>query len=851
MMRRIFFGLLFLFFCTISNFALSAELYVSQHNGNDAWSGRYPQRQISGSDGPVQTLARAQELWRKAQAQAKTGETITVNFQGLWSLNEPIVLTEQDRRVPITFQVYANSKAAWLGSVVLKNLTWKSATVNGVQVWEAELSKEQVNLFPPVAQLFEGQDPLIRARYPDFDKGNPYQGGFLYAARGMDKSGKLGGAVGCIHNPGDSLAYDVDIPAAGKYSVWMLYAASNGSYNVQDVGNRMTIELIEPAGDKKAKPLAGPVALSGLTNTGSWNVSRWAKCAQLDFPAGKAQFKWTNVRGGGINIGGFILTQNDSWDPSSSQTLEEPTGQPTIIIPAESYAVGIGKQLTVTGSGSKDAFRAKIGDLKASWAKPDAELHIFQSGSCRAFKEIVGIKSIDETTGAVLLTGKECIADLAKGDRYYLENNRDFISQPGEWYMNRETGVLTVCSLNGKTAPKHLHVAVSGTLIQALQEDKSATNLAPVVVSGLIFAQTAHTRDDGCIGYKMGERGVVELDKTSGVTIRDCGFTNCGRYAVRINGGEKNAVERCIIQRSAQGGVLIIDSADNRVSDCSMEHLGLEYKHIGGVVLEKDSTRNLVSHNYIIYSSRYGISMKNAGKENIIEFNHVQETSLETFDTGAIEVTQQNKTQLSGSIIRNNRVINTNGYSCQGPDMPRRMSWGIYLDSFAGGYLVENNYVYGTSHGGFMFQGGKGNVLRNNIFRCGTNGQGHFSNFMTNSENLVFDHNIVTFENPEAALFQLGRELKTAVKSADFNTIFFRNAAEKPGENGFNPHTVLDFPGYKAWKALGFDEHGLTSDPQFVHPERHDGLLNLNSPTLKSGFQQLDLSTVGPRKSGK
>lgn len=846
------------FFLSLTGTAFSAEIFLSAQ-GNDRWSGSLPSANEAQTDGPVASFARAQELWRAAQASATPGETVTVFLRnGSWFLDKPVVLNEQDRRVPLTIQPYGKERPILYGSLPLASPRWIQTEINGLKVWETTLPPELVGQVPGPGRIFDGDASLRRARYPDFDEQNPYQGGFLYVARELDKSGKLGSSVGCIHNPGDSLTYDVEIPTTGTYCVWMFYGADNGQYKVNDVGDRMTVEIAAkseeaPAANAEsstkadAQTVAKPVVLSGVTNTGAWTPSRWTKCAVLNCPAGKAQFKWTNQRGGGINIGGFILTLNDSWDPNTSKTLEEPTGKPTLIIPADTYSVGVGKQLSVVSAGSKDAFRAQPGDLKTDWANPDVDLHIFQSGSCRAFKEIVQIRSIDEATGSVSLFGKECGATLAKGDRYYLENSRDFISAPGEWFLNRKTGVLTVCPLQADAAPSRLKFAVAGTLIQVQQETKEVSNLAPVVLDGLTFAQTAHTRDDGCIGYSMGERGVIELNETTKTTVQNCRFLDCGRYAVRLRGGQGNAVQACQIQRSCQGGVLLIESTDNRITDCWMKDIGLEYKHIGGVVLELKSARNLISHNFIQNSSRYGISLKNAGTENIIEFNDIRDISLETFDTGAIEVTQGDKDQLSGSIIRNNRILNTNGYSCQGPNMPLYMSWGIYLDSFAGGYLVENNYVYGTSNGGFMFQGGKGNVLRNNMFRNGAKYQGYFTNHALNSENLVFDHNIVTFENPDASLFILGRELKNAIKSADYNLIWFRSVDDKSAENEGNPKSVAEFPGYKAWKTLGFDEHGLIVDPQLTNPALHEGLLNPESPAIKAGFKQLDLSTVGPR----
>ena len=104
---------------------------------------------------------------------------------------------------------------------------------------------------------------------------------------------------------------------------------------------------------------------------------------------------------------------------------------------------------------------------------------------------------------------------------------------------------------------------------------------------------------------------------------------------------------------------------------------------------------------------------------NRIEYNRVLNTSLETYDTGGIEVTQQDKDFRSGSVIRNNVVGDSIGYSSAGPK-PVFMSWGIYLDSYAGGYTVTHNVTYRSSHGGVMLQGGKDNRVENNIFVDGT-----------------------------------------------------------------------------------------------------------------------------------
>jgi hypothetical protein len=52
----------------------------------------------------------------------------------------------------------------------------------------------------------------------------------------------------------------------------------------------------------------------------------------------------------------------------------------------------------------------------------------------------------------------------------------------------------------------------------------------------------------------------------------------------------------------------------------------------------------------------------------------------------------------------------------------------------------------------------------------------------------------------------------------------------------------------RAWQKLGFDKQSMVGDPQFVNPAKHDYRLKATSPALKLGFEQIGLSTVGPKR---
>ncbi|MBQ2820475.1 MAG: right-handed parallel beta-helix repeat-containing protein [Thermoguttaceae bacterium] len=760
----------------------------------------------------VSTLAEAQRIWRQALGGARKPKRIHVLLgDGTYFMEKELVLTDEDRAVPLIIEAEVETEPTFCGSMKIDRFKpWK----NGILVRELSESEIQAcrlagavedgNIldFTNPGQVFENGHRMRRARFPDFDPNDPYRGGFLYVFRSQlsDKAeDSFDSTVGCIHNQGDSIFYEVRIPEDGTYCLWMFYGTMGGVGEHPPMDGRISISF-----DSE-----NPIPLSGMRHTGGWTPVQWDAVASVDLKKGMRIMRWKNEKGGGINLGGFILSKDPNWTPQKS--LEEWNPKNQVLVSADAFFKSIGKQLSVSHGtkpkeGFRDGFRFEKGDLKAEWAKPGVELRIFQSGSCRAFQENTQVETIDEEKQSVILSGPECVANLNKGDRYFMENHLDFLNAPGEWFFDSETGKLYVFPENPEA---DIRIGCRATLISVKGElssenvarlpdwserKKEKTLPAPLIFRGIRFTQTAFTRADGCVGYGMGNRGTIELLNTANVFIEDCAFTQIGRYAVMANGGGKHKIKNSLVKHAAQGGFLMINSRENIISGNRILHVGEEAKHIGGVVLTgAEASENTVSKNHIQFSSRYGITMKNAGKKNFISENLVFDTSLETYDTGAIEVTQGSKTDQSGTSIVGNVVIDTHGFSSMGPE-ERFMSWGIYLDSFAGGYFVAKNYVANTSHGGFMLQGGKGNTVVENTFVNGREFQGFFANYIQNSENLIFDSNTVVITDPEAAFFAMGKDLSKAL-TADKNSYLVTYPVHEPEKFYF----------FEAWKKKGFD----------------------------------------------
>lgn len=795
-----------------------ATLHVAP-DGNDGWSGRLEAANATRTDGPLASLAGARDAVRRLRVE-NPAEPVTVLFaDGVYEIAETVVFTPDDsgtEAAPIRYAARPGAHPVLRGG---RRITGWKPVGNGV--YAADLPEVAAGTWD-FRQLFADNQRQIRARCPNVDPADPLYKGFFHVA---STKGGWGGVVGCIHNRGDWLKYEVEVPATGEYAFWLLYGAHNGGTEWQTFKMDGRTALI--VDDRE------PVPLVDLPDTGGWTPNRWGRGATVHLDQGKHTLVWKNVQGGGLNLDAYVLCDDPDWQPEGTPPAPPPAGRHWVCIQAENPVASQGKQIVFSdGGGDATWFPYLPGEFKPEWADaPGAEVHIFQSGQCRAFKEILSIASVDPADHVVHVAGPEARGELRTGDRYFVENIRSELDSPGEWYLDRAKGQLLF--LPPKPVEQLEVVApVVSTLVRFAGAGE--TWVEHLSFSGFTCQFTDLTLNDGCGGYGMGTRGVFEWQKSRDCAIADCQFTNCGRYALAATGSSRIAFTRSTITDSAQGGVLLIDSDHCEVSDCTMERLGAIHKHIGGVVLTgHNASDNVVAHNLIRDSSRYGISCKNAGFRNLIEANELHNLCTETYDTGGIEVTQGNRTERSDSIIRGNLVTDIVGYSAVG-DKPMRMSWGIYLDSFAGGYTVENNLTIRSSHG-FMIQGGQGNVVRNNIFAESSTFAFTFPNFSGNCRDTVFERNLVYWRDPGTRFGTMGKDLEKTL-TADRNLFFCAG------------RDLTQDDAWQNWRKRGFDEHGLVADPQFRNPAKDDYALLPDSPALGLGFQPLDLSTVGPRR---
>ena len=160
----------------------AAEWHVSP-SGNDAWSGTLAEPNAGRTDGPIATLERARNAIRERR-KAGLAEPMTVFIHaGNYSLAKTFTLSKEDSGTadaPVVWRAYGNDKPVLIGGAVING--WQPVTddpLSGGGLLKADLAAQGLDKAKFSQLIFAGRRQHL-ARWPNFDPGNPYGGGWAY-----------------------------------------------------------------------------------------------------------------------------------------------------------------------------------------------------------------------------------------------------------------------------------------------------------------------------------------------------------------------------------------------------------------------------------------------------------------------------------------------------------------------------------------------------------------------------------------------------------------------------------------------------------------------------------------------
>ena len=369
---------------------------------------------------------------------------------------------------------------------------------------------------------------------------------------------------------------------------------------------------------------------------------------------------------------------------------------------------------------ASDPISASWQNLNAPYPQGDIALYLFEKWDASKLR----VKSIDTSSHIVYLTGPTQQMDfyhgIMAGHRYLVENLKDSLNQPGQWFLDRSRSswTLTYLANSGENPPTDTVIIPQATQVLV------ATGLQNVTFQGLSFEHDnwtvpqvgypATTGDQaisaavGCYNCSNVTFDGVIVTQTSGGGIEF--FTTSTSSTTAHNTVQNSAIYDVGATGLRNGLLAYYTDTDSTVAQFAT----IENNVIAGVgrvipsgeaIFQGSGHDNLYTHNEIYDAYHGGIHVcsltcppgshnSHGAYNNVASFNHIHDLGQGILsDFGGIYFNTD--PAATGNQVLNNRIhdisddsaLDSDGYAGQ----------GIYIDDNTANMLVQNNLVYRTS----------------------------------------------------------------------------------------------------------------------------------------------------------
>jgi len=341
--------------------------------------------------------------------------------------------------------------------------------------------------------------------------------------------------------------------------------------------------------------------------------------------------------------------------------------------------------------------------------------------------DMLKIASID-TKKKTITTASPAFYGFSSGqpyNRWYGENIMVELDEPGEYYIDHETGMLYFIPSEEEIASlkfsmlKEPFITLQGT---------SGITIRGIIFEcsrglGIAMDNTQNSRIEGCTFRNLGSLGITVgkgIEPFSRRVHEGTGKPKSGivgslqqhLYAnttFNREGGQNNLITGCEFYQLGAGGVsmgggnrLTLEAGNNVIENCAIHDLNrIERSYRPAIHLT--GAGNSVLHCEVYNVANQAVLMH--GNNHLIEYNHFHEVVLEAEDAGAIYYGRDPSER--GTVIRYNYFENI-------PD--RGLTMAVYADDGACGLTITGNVFYRAGERVFMLGGGSDHTITNNLF---------------------------------------------------------------------------------------------------------------------------------------
>ncbi|MBL7132632.1 MAG: right-handed parallel beta-helix repeat-containing protein [Phycisphaerae bacterium] len=350
------------------------------------------------------------------------------------------------------------------------------------------------------------------------------------------------------------------------------------------------------------------------------------------------------------------------------------------------------------------------GDRPKRWAKaPEIFLHGYWHHDW--YDDVLKVAKLDAQKRRITFTTPHTYG-LRSGRRYAALNLLEEIDSPGEWVLDRTSGVLY---LYPPGAMAKARIAVS-MLAEPMVTLKGASH---VTLRGLTFEVTR--------GSAVAIRGGTD-NLVAGCTVRNVGTSavQIRPLAERRDGpvrletgdpvkdGRRNGVVGCDLYEIGTSGISLVGGDRRTLAPAGHYAVNNDIHHYSRrkrtncPAIGISGVGNRMAHNFIHDAPHCGVFY--SGNEHVIEFNEATRLCWETGDVGVF-YSGRNWT-FRGNVVRHNFLHHIQAPGSHG-------SMAVYLDDSHSSTKIVGNVFYKVQRAAFI-GGGRDNVVDNNIFLdCG------------------------------------------------------------------------------------------------------------------------------------